>query len=221
MMNNLIIDGVSTVSGGSYNLVDIDGVCTINGDLKADRIDIDGVTTINGSLGGGDLDVNGTTTIRGGVDVKQIDIDGVCTIEGNLRIQTGSIDGCVSVKGSRAEAEAIHCDGYLKVNGELNAEVVEADGYIDAREIVGERIVIRSRSNKFANFIRRFKINLGTFDFIEATQVDLTNVRAKVVHGKNIVIGKKCNIDTIDCSGTLSIAPSATVKEITGVYSLM
>jgi cytoskeletal protein CcmA (bactofilin family) len=220
-MDNLKIEGVTTTQGGTFDRVKIDGVCTINGDITAERIDIDGVTTVEGSVYGGNLECNGTATIRGSVEVKEIDAGGVLTIEGTMRARQVNIDGCIRIKGSKVEAERIECDGYLKIDGELNAEIIEAEGYINASEIVGERIVIRSKSSKFLTFLRRFKFDLGTFDFIEATQVDLTKVQAKTVHGHDIVIGKKCDIATIDCSGTLHIDPSAKVETITGDYKLV
>ncbi|MDR3052883.1 MAG: hypothetical protein LBU48_03360 [Coriobacteriales bacterium] len=222
-MSNLRVEGVQTLeAGGTYELVKIEGVCTVHGDIVGESIDIDGVSTMNGDLGGGRLDCDGVATINGNVQLDDVECDGVTTIGGNLRAKRVVINGVLTVKGSRVEAEKVLCEGVLTVEGELNAEVIEADGYIMAHEIVGERVVIRSRTNRFKRlFIRWFDSKMGKFNFIEATEVELRKVSAKTVHGHTITIGPKCEIDTVDCSGTLHIDPSATVGTITGNYTLV
>jgi cytoskeletal protein CcmA (bactofilin family) len=219
-MNDLLVAGISSSGGGSYGRVKVDGICTVNGDILAEKIDIDGVANIHGSISGGVFDCDGTTTIDGDVDVQELDCDGATTIRGNLRVKYANIDGAVHVKGSQVAADKIECNGYLTVEGELNAEIVEAEGFIKAREIVGERVVIRSSTSRVMKVAQFFKNDLGVFDFIEASEIDLCKVQAKVVNGHNIKIGKKCKIDTLDCSGTLHIDPSATVGTITGNYTL-
>jgi cytoskeletal protein CcmA (bactofilin family) len=218
-MNDLRADGISTTSGGTYGTVKIDGISTVNGDLIADKLDIDGIATINGGISGGTLDCDGTTTVKGNVDLQFLDCNGIVSIEGSLRATHALINGSVSVKGPKVEADKIECNGYLSIDGELNAEVVEAEGFIKAREIVGERVIIRSSTSRFLKFAQIFKNDLGCFDFIEATEVDLRKVQAKVVHGHNVVIGPKCEIETIDCTGTLRIDPSASVGTVTGNYT--
>lgn len=222
-MRTLRVEGVQTrEADGTYDQVKIGGVCTVNGDVVGERIDIDGVSTLNGNLGGGRLDCDGVATINGNVQLDAVECDGVTTVGGNLRVKHATIHGVLTVKGAQVEAEKIVCDGVLTVEGELNAEIIEADGYIMAHEIVGERVVIRSHTNRFKRFlIRWFDSKMGSFNFIEATEVDLRKVSAKTVHGHTITIGPKCEIDTVDCSGTLHIDPSATVGTITGNYTLV
>jgi hypothetical protein len=237
-MNDLKLQGVQTSSGGTYDSVKIDGICTVNGDLDGQRIDVDGVTTFNGNLSGGVFDCDGTTTVNGNLALEGMTCDGVVSVNGTvalghmecggvltisetLRAQTIGINGVVTVRGSRVEADKVVCRGALNVDGELNAEIVDADGFIKAREIVGERVVIQSHTNGFVTLLRWFKPDAGSFDFIEATEVDLRKVRAKVVHGHTVTLGKNCNIETVDCSGTLHIDPSAKVGTITGDYTLV
>ena len=51
-------------------------------------------------------------------------------------------------------------------------------------------------------------------DTIEADEVDLESTRARIVRGVNIRIGKGCEIDRIEYSGTIEHEPSAVIREI-------
>jgi hypothetical protein len=90
------------------------------------------------------------------------------------------------------------------------------EGAIFADEIVGEKVVIRS---KVKIWTRRVFRDIDRIGLIEATSINLRNVKAARVNGQDIVIGPKCHIDAIDCSGTLHIDSSATVGTVTGEYA--
>ena len=193
------IDGVGTIPGGEYDSLDIDGVCTIEGDLKAGSININGVCTCNGNI-----------------EANSFDCDGVLTVNGNLRAGAIDIDGVVTVNGCKVEADRIDCDGLLSVDGEISADVIDADGKLNAREIVGDRIRIKSYWKRgVVAFL--FKIGekksmkFSVIDLIEGTTVELRGVRAISVNGQDVSIGKNCKIDRVAASGVLTIAPSAEI----------
>ena len=196
------IDGVGTIPGGEYDKLDIDGVCTIDGDLKAESISINGVCTCNGN-----------------VEANHFDCDGVLTINGNLRAGAIDIDGVVTVSGNKVEADRIDCDGVLSVDGEISADIIDADGKLNAREIVGDRIRIKSYWKR-GLVAMLFKIGekksmkFSVIDLIEGTTVDLRGVRAISVNGQDVSIGKNCKIDRVAASGELTIAPSAVIGQV-------
>ena len=199
------ISGVGTISGGEYDKLNIDGVCTIDGDLKADAFSINGVCTCNGN-----------------VEAESFKCDGVLTINGNLRVGTADIDGVVTVTGNKIEADRIDCDGLLSVDGEISADVIDADGKLNAREIVGDRIRIKSYWKRgpvavlFKIGERKKTMKFSVVDLIEGTTVELRGVRAKSVNGHDVTIGKNCNIERVEASGELVIAPSAQIGEVAG-----
>ena len=196
------IEGVGSILGGVYGDLRISGVCTIEGDLEADTLNIDGVCTCTGS-----------------VNAKAFDCDGVLTIQGDLRADTIDVDGVVTVNGSKIEANRIDCDGVISVTGEISADVIEADGKINAAEIVGDSIRIKSY---WKNGLLRVLFKLGekasmkysVVDLIEGTTVELRGVRAKSVNGKDVRIGKNCEIDSVDASGELVVHPASRVGEV-------
>jgi len=198
------IEGIATISGGVYDDLKIDGVCTAKGDIEAKKLNIDGTATCEGSVTCEELDCDGVITIRGNVKAGKIDIDGVATIGGN-----------------KMEADRIECDGVITIDGEISADVIFADGFINAKEIVGDSITINS---KFKSVLFRLfapkKIKVSSIELIEATTVVLRHTTAKLVSGQDIMIGPGCNIARVDCSGMLKIDPAACVGECTGDYTM-
>jgi cytoskeletal protein CcmA (bactofilin family) len=200
------LDGVMTIPGGVFGDLDIDGVVTVDGDLEAALLDIDGVFTCTGSI-----------------KADTLDCDGIATVEGDLRVRTADIDGVLALKGSKVEADSITCDGVLSVPGQLSADVIEADGFLNAHEIVGDRVSIGSlrKSYVLIKLWRRAKEAVGIDDFskvdlIEATTVSIQGVHARSVNGHDVTIGRACKVDRVDCTGTLVIDPTAEVGEVVG-----
>ena len=197
------IEGVVTFPGGRFDELRIDGVCTSDGSIEANR-----------------LDINGVFTAKGDVLAEKFDCDGIVTIEGNLRVKKADIDGVTTIQGEKVEADYIKCDGVLTARNQVSADVIEADGFINAREIVGDSIRIRSfrKSGIFKLFLKVKEVfgnpDFSKIDLIEATTIELRGVRAMAVNGQDIVIGPACIIDRVDCSGSLRIDSDATVKEI-------
>jgi len=204
------IDGVGTFQGGKYDTLRIDGVVTIEGDIEAESLKINGVCTCNGNL-----------------TAKVFDCDGVLTVKGNLRAGDVNIDGLVTVEGSKVEADRIDCDGVLSVEGEISADIIDADGKLNAEEIVGDHITIRSYhravfrglfiqiGGKIGDkFIKRFREKFSVIGLIEGTTVELRGVHAKSVSGNNVNIGKGCEINSVSATGTLNIHPKAKVAVV-------
>ena len=197
------IEGVGTFRGGVYGELRIDGVCTIEGDLEAESLDIDGVCTCTGN-----------------VAARKFDCDGVLTIQGNLRVGKADVDGVVTVNGNKIEADEIKCDGVVNVTGEISADIIRANGKINAEAIVGDHIMIKSYwkhglARLFIRIGERFSMkNFSVVDLIEGTTVELRGVRAKSVNGHDVNIGKHCEIDRVDASGSLIVDPTSYVGEV-------
>ena len=200
---NSRIDGVVTCQGGVYGNLSIDGVCRIEGDLEAESLDIDGVCTCTGN-----------------VSARVFDCDGVLTVQGNLRVGKADVDGVVTVEGDKIEADEIKCVGVVNVTGEISADIINANGKINAEAIVGDHITIRSYwKHGFAKLFiwigERFsEKNLSVVDLIEGTTVELRGVRAKSVNGHDVSIGRNCEIERVDASGRLYIDPTSRVAHV-------
>ena len=197
------IDGVCNIAGGFYKELHINGVCNIEGDVETESFHIDGVCNCSGSI-----------------TAEEFDCDGVLTISGNLRAGKADIDGVVTVNGDKVGADRITCDGVLSVDGEISSDVIVAKGKLVAREVVGDEITIKSYwktsglAGALVKLVSNVSFGYSSVDLIEGTTVDLRGVRAKSVSGQNVMIGKNCEIDRVEASGTLEIHPDARVGEI-------
>ena len=207
-MENGRVDGVVSFPGGVYGDLNINGVATAEGPLEAAKLDIDGVFNA-----------------RSDVSCHTLNADGVTTIDGNLRSSLIDVDGVVNVHGSKIEADRIVCDGVLSTEGQVSADNIDANGFINASEIVGDRISIQSFKKSFF-----FKLwvklneavggrNYSKVDLIEATTINLRGVYAHTVSGHDVTIGPGCKIDTVDASGKLYIDKDAEVQTIIGNVS--
>lgn len=188
------INGVSSVNGGEYDELVVKGVITCNGDIKARTINIDGVVTVNGRLTAEEsIALDGVMTVNGSVRGKEIRVGGVCTIRDTM------------------EADHILCKGVITSKGQISADLVEGTGILSAKEIVGEKVTLHCEIKK-----RYFSITpkLSNVELIEATEIDIDGIKCENVNGHNITIGPNCIIENVDCSGTLSIAPTAQVANI-------
>ena len=196
----VFVEGITNIHGGEFDELFIEGVCNCSSDIVAKKLDVEGIFNCTGRVESEKLSCEGTAQIKSDVRAKEMSVEGVMEIKGRL------------------EADHIMCWGVIHATEEVSADVVEAKGIIHAREIVGDKIIIRS---EVRTWLRRFLHRYEVINFIEATNVELHRVNAKVVNGHDIHIGQRCVIDKIDCSGTLYVHPTAEIGEVVGNYELV
>ncbi|MCL2379815.1 MAG: hypothetical protein FWC81_03415 [Coriobacteriia bacterium] len=201
-MQKTDFDGILSIAGGTYEHLTIDGICNCSGNLSAQILEIAGILNCDKNLDAGTFDCDGIANIKGNMRTERIDVDGYLNVGRKLT-------------SSKLEANEIRCRGIITClgSGEINADLIDAEGYINASEIVGEKVIIKSQTSILMKWLASRFSKVGT---IEATTIELTEVTAKVVNGHDIMIGENCVIDKLDCSGRLVIHPTATIKEITG-----
>lgn len=200
-MQDFTLEGVGSINGGEFNTIRIEGVGNCSNNIKASSLHIEGVFNCSGE-----------------VEADSLYCEGVANFKANIRAKKIYVEGVFSEKnGMKIEAEEITCEGVIKTGGEISTDVLDAEGCVEADEIVGDRIRILSHwhRNGFINLLNRIKSKVR---LIEATTIELSGVKATTVNGSDITIGPNCQIDNIDCSGVLSIDKSSIVRNITGEY---
>ncbi len=201
-MENLKIDGTLNFDGGIYNKIAINGMSTSSTNIEAQSINVDGMFTCNGN-----------------VKVIEFECDGLAKIKGNIKTKTISVDGKLDIEGIyKLEADKINCDGMLKTEGSVSADFVHIDGFIEADEIVGENIIIKTKVSKFSKVFMNIINKNSKINLIEATTIFLEGITVNDVIGTNITIGDNCMIENLECNGELHISKNASVKNITGNY---
>ncbi len=92
----------------------------------------------------------------------------------SMRKKFFGVDGVAKLE--RLEADEINCDGFIKAEEEVSADIMHVDGCIHAKEIVGDHISINSRSGKIAGLLAR---KTSSIKLVEATTVKLRGVTAQ------------------------------------------
>lgn len=201
-MKDLNLEGIGRINGGEYDNITLEGVNSCSDNIKAENIHIEGVFTCSGQIEAGLLYCEGVSDFKANIRAKKIVVEGVFNGKDSMKI----------------EAEELICDGVIKSGGEIFADVVKADGCISAKEIYGDSIRIHTHYpvNKILKLFNTAKSDVR---LIEATTIDIKGVTADILNGRDITIGPNCKVDTIDCSGVLSIDSTSTVNKITGNYT--
>jgi len=236
--HNLKIVGDNSAGGGYYGNARIVGNSVINGDLDCVQFKAVGDSKINGNLKSENIRIVGTISISGFARSNKVVITGNMDTNGDISSQMFVLRGGITSEGSikgnemklrgyvtikkNCETERFRADGQLTIDGLLNADNVDIKTYGVSRvsEIGGDRIVIRKgSSSSVAKMIRFFFIpsdlRNGTLmaDSIEGNEIRLSNTRAKVVRGRNVVIGDGCEIDLVEYQDRLDVRRGASVKE--------
>ena len=234
---DLKLSGMGNASGGTYNVVSVDGIGKIDGDLDCIDLRINGMADLYGSLKTKTCRINGKASIRGNVDARELRISGHCDIDGNISSKETRIDGHCSIKGG-ISAEEVEIRGIANINGDCSVEVFTSKGVftisgllnagtIDielyassrVREIGGEKINIR-HGNTFGikRIITSIFPSLGLIyglstETIEGDDIYLEYTRAKIVRGNNVVLGTGCEIELVEYKSNFEQHSEAKVKE--------
>lgn len=231
--SSININGAGTATGGSVDEVKINGSGTITSDLDCASFFCNGTSDVRGNVKAERIKVNGTASFQGNVNAGKVKVYGTCDIEGNLTSGEVLVSGSCGIKGTVSgesieiqgsvsiahdcEAESFRGLGSFSVDGLLNAGTIDIELYGKARakEIGGEKITVKQgRRFGIGKLIKSFfagahELHAGT---IEGDEIYLEYTRAKVVRGKNVVIGEGCEIDEVEYTSDLKISQDAKVR---------
>lgn len=219
-MEDIKISGMGALPGGEFHTVSVNGMGKCSGALSAEKITVNGTFKCEGSIDSRSLGVNGTLKCMGPLRAETASCNGAVDVIGDMTANELTVGGALHVTGGRLEGESITSTGTIHTEGQICADRLKASGIIKAREIVGDSISIHS--GRFAiGFLKMFLSPAGSSaDLIEATTVELSGVTAKAVNGRDVTIGPGCSIESLDCTGTLSIDPSSNVAHVSGEYTM-
>ncbi len=204
------------------------GSCVIEGDVHADEVKIAGTQTVEGTLRAKEITSAGSLKVTEDVEAERFlsrggfEIGGLLSAE-EIKIELGG--GKVSeIGGTRIEVRRrgrafwgwrrqprvhVQIRRDLEDLGETLESVFEDLGRI-SEEV--ERAVGEGLSYAFGWSEGRGSGYLEA-DTIEADEIFLENTKARVVRGKKIQIGEGCEIESVEYSESLEVAPGAQVKE--------
>ena len=216
--NDIRINGLGSTSGGSFNLIQINGKGDINGDIECNELQINGLGCMNGNAKAETVRVAGKSEVTGKLTGHVVIIDGMMEAHGGIVAQSIENRGMLKINKD-CDAENFASHGGFTVAGLLNAGkiTIEVYGPCKAKEIGGENIDVRF-GNAFG--LRKFVEALFpgwtrglSAETIEGDRIYLEGTTAKIVRGKNVELGPGCVIDTIEYKETFKEAADSKVKE--------
>jgi len=232
--------GGGTFTGGTYGDVTFNGSGTINGDVDAITFRVNGAGSTNGGVKAQSITVNGTAGFNGEVQANEMTVNGDASIRDGAGIGRLTVKGNLSVGGSVA-AHEIGLHGLLRIGGDCQAETFTGEGgftvtgllnsgNIDitvqaqssAREIGGERIVVRQPTGSLASLtglLTVFAEKRLTAETIEGDVIWLENTSAKVVRGKQVTLGAGCVVDLVEYAESYTPTGAPQVREARQVTS--
>ncbi|MFZ3591080.1 polymer-forming cytoskeletal protein [Bacillus sp. DJP31] len=215
----LKIDGSGKVQGDvKSESVKFNGSGSFEGNVYVTKMKINGSTSVLKNAIVDDLEINGSSSFKQDLQVGNCEINGISKVYGKVTGGEIKVNGMLKVKES-CEVERFISYGAVEIEGLLSADHIELnlDYHSSAKEIGGERISVRQYSSHkmikhIINFFRQ-RTDLLEADLIEGDEIDLEITKAKLVRGKKIVIGEKCEIERIEYTDSIEIHPSSKVKE--------
>ncbi|MDD6489081.1 MAG: hypothetical protein PUG48_04625 [Clostridia bacterium] len=236
-MPSITINGMENITNKKFDNVIVNGAAIFPDGFQALRVQVDGTVRCNGDFVCESIRCNGSSRFFGGMDIKELYCEGSLISSGTQPVKIGQIycngatkffsdilTDTIDISGSlntekdcNLTAQKIFCDGSIIVNGDINADMLNADGYIFANTINSKKVYINSQPGRKLKKLLTRKPDTA-ISLISADEIELINVKASKVVGKNIKIGSGCVIESVECSGELSIDENAVVSEILGDY---
>ncbi|PDZ13205.1 hypothetical protein CON70_02010 [Bacillus pseudomycoides] len=197
--------------------VGIKGAASFKEDVQATKFSVVGDCVIRGSLIAKSFSNSGACKIEGVSQINEMKNTGSCKL-GQIQAKHIHSSGTLSVKGDVRAEEIFTLQGAVRVHGNLQAKQIEIEFIApsELQDVEGDRIVI-GPSRKFVSltsFIPGMKKRIAC-KIIKGNDITLSKTEALLVSGHHIKIGSHCNVDEVEYSGTLDVAPSASVGKIT------
>jgi len=235
---NVTISGAGRIEGGTYGTVKIAGSGKVAGDLTAEEFKAAGSAKVEGNLKAERFEAAGSFKCEGNLEVVEGEAAGSISVSGKITAKELRLAGSIHAKGisggyvraggslsveENVEVETFRLTGSFEVGGLLSADRVEVelDGRSQAREIGGEKIVIRAAQRSLGGLISHAlgllfgpgSLRELTVETVEGDEVELEFTRARLVRGGKVKVGPGCHIERVEYMESLEVAPDAVVKE--------
>ncbi|QWU14549.1 hypothetical protein SAMN04487895_106314 [Paenibacillus sophorae] len=219
-LSDLIINGVGSAAGGTYDKVLIDGVGKVEGSLTARIFKANGQIRVKGELETVEMEVNGIMNLEGPLRVNTMKLDGILHVDGGVTGENCALNGLMTAKGD-CELEEFRGVGGFTIEGLLNAGRMDIRlaGAGQAHEIGVETLKVRQGDKSLWNrllggIIPKLKSEL-TAKVIEGDDLDLEYTNADVVRGNYVIIGVGCSVELVEYRTGLTVHPGARIgKEV-------
>ena len=222
--------------------ISVSGSARFTGNLRCPALLVAGAASGTGNVEcTGEVRASGSMRLNGSLSAQALHVSGAFRLEGGCRVETMKLAGAAHfgklLKAVNIRADGrIHAEegieaetlmlrnGVLLCSGLLNAETAELDlagGVSKVDSIGGTTICVKNAGGCETDALWRRLCNwisghgagrLEVAEAIEGETVTLEATCAPVVVGRDVTVGKDCEIGLIQYSGELHMDPAARVK---------
>ncbi len=193
------------------------GNAIIRGNMRAEKFKVNGDLTIVGDCEVGELSVNGKTDIDGMIECNNVVIRGDMILTKACQSKTLKVYGSVDAS-SDLLGEEISIDGKVQCKGLLSGETVCLHAFENSycKEIGATKLVVEKPIYHLLWFGYGKKNSLSC-DLIEADEIKVEYTKAKIIRGKQVILNKQCEVDTLEYSEQYTKGEDCQVREVTKV----
>ena len=221
---NIKVSGVGSVANGEYEHVSLHGNVKLFGLVKCKSLTARGKARGEQIVCDKNIKAAGSGTFTGKVTAQEIKASGHYTFGSDVIAQNSlHCAGNVKCTGDM-EAEKIKIRGCLQCEGLLNAEDfdVKFDSTTRLGSVGGKKISIRLKLMQkilqciaiFPLFIRKWRARTHVKFAVEGDDIFMNHTVCPRVTGKNVCIGRGCNIDLVQYNETVKISKNSKVGKV-------
>lgn len=193
-MKNEEINGISSISGGEYGNITVNGIGKIKNSASVENIFVNGIMKAKAELSVGYMEVNG-----------------VMNCLSSLKCRSMNINGIINVKKSELNAENIKCDGMVKAKEAISADEINVCGVVKTKLLSGENIKIKKLDNLKKN--KRYEKKCSKIENAECTYFEGENVKIKELHADSVILKGKSVVEKLYCRGSVECSPESKILQ--------
>jgi hypothetical protein len=205
---NVNIAGISSIYGGRFGSVSINGIGKIKEDIEATAFYNNGIGKVKGVIRSETIQNNGICRFQKDIHTKIVKNTGVFKLKGNL------------------EAEEFTSCGMIYAQGNITVDKLKAsfDKSSFSEGIFGDDIVIHLINDSksingpmwLLNLIFGLKLAYGKFvcNIIECTSLAADNLKVNTVRAQNVALGPGCLVELVEYYNSFSMDESSFVKKL-------
>lgn len=212
------IDGTGKISQGTYGNVEVNGSGKCEGNMICDALLVNGICKSEADLQAQTIKINGAFKAYGNVKADLIEVDGSFKGEKDVRVKRMIVDGLFKNEEGFLNADYIEVNGSLTNEKEINVDLLEVNGVIKAKDIVGMKVEILKNEEHFSffGFRQNHKHIKSKAETITCETLFARSLKCTKICADEITLKNGCDVEYVECQGTLKIDTSSVVKNIIG-----
>lgn len=214
------VSGSATILGNASvtNGIKVSGKCTFKGNLTAEEVKVSGSVSIDKDLTASNLKISGSVKSDGQCYVEELFVSGSLSAS-DIKGKKVTILGSLKTQGD-VEADFIKFGGKFHIENLLSGDeiIINPSSNCFVKEIGGQNIKIERYRNSGGIFFNLFPFS-STFgkvrsELIEGDNIVLEFTDADMVRGKNVTIGKGCNIKKVEYTNDYKLKDDGNVEKV-------